>query len=632
VNATIGTGTASGTISDNDSAVLSINDVTVTEGNAGTVNATFTVSLSLPSTKTVTVNYQTANSTAIAGTDYESAGGALSFDPGQTAKTFSVAVKGDITDEDNETFFVNLSSPSNASIADSQGIGTITDDDGAPMLSIVDATVNEGNAGIVNAAFTVNLAPASSKTVTVTYQTADNTAIAGNDYTAAGPATLTFSPGETVKTVNIAVLGDDTDEDDETFYVNLSAPVNAAIADAQAVGTIKSDDAPPSLSINDVSVSEGNEGTVNATFTVTLSTASSRTVTAEYLTVNNTAIGGSDYVSVAPTKLTFAPGETSQPLDIAVIGDVTEENDETFFVNLINPSNASIADNQGLGTIKNDDGASSLSVNDVTVTESNAGTVSAMFTVTLSAPSSKIITVNCNNSDSTATAGKDYTAVNTTLTFNPGETLKTVNVFVLADTLYEKNETFSVNLSDESNAGIADHQGIGTIKDDDAPPAISVKDAVADEGVVSMTFVVTLSEKSELEASADYVVSSSSIARSNLEPLSGKVSIPAGSLSAVITIDLLASGINGVFNVDLNNPVNATLRDNRGVGLISGGEVIPGDVNDSGYVDLEDIIIALQLLVGMNENTAYAAADMNGDGRIGMEDIIFILQMLADMR
>ncbi|OQW99273.1 MAG: hypothetical protein BWK80_63240, partial [Desulfobacteraceae bacterium IS3] len=318
-------------------------------------------------------------------------------------------------------------------------------------------------------------------------------------------------------------------------------------------------------------------------------------------------------------------------LDIAVKGDLTEENDETFFVNLINPSNASIADNQGLCTIKNDDGASSLSVNDVTVTESNAGAVSAMFTVTLSAPSSKIITVVCQTADSTAVAGNDYTAVTTTLTFNPGETLRNVNVFVIGEKVYEKDETFFVNLSDASNATIADKQGVGAIKNDDAPPAISVKDSFADEGVASMTFVVTLSEKSELDASVDYAVNSSSIARDNLDPISGKVNIPAGSLRGVITVDLLASGVNGIFTVDLNNPVNATLRDNHGVG-ISGGEFIPGDINDSGDVDLEDIVIALQLLVGINEEIAYAGADINGDGRIGIEDIIFILQMLADVR
>ena len=111
---------------------LSINDITVTEGNSGTTNATFTVSLSKASAQAVTVSYATAEGTATAGTDYQSSSGTLNFAAGQTTQSVSVQVNGENVYEDDETFFVNLSNPTNAEISDAQGIGTINNDDPPP--------------------------------------------------------------------------------------------------------------------------------------------------------------------------------------------------------------------------------------------------------------------------------------------------------------------------------------------------------------------------------------------------------------------------------------------------------------------------------------------------------------------
>ena len=222
-----------------------------------------------------------------------------------------------------------------------------------------------------------------------------------------------------------------------------------------------------SLSINDVTVTEGNAGTTSAVFTVTLSTATSQTVTVNYATANGTATEGSDYTAASGT-LTFAPGVTSQTLTVAVLGDTRNEANETFFVNLSTPSNATIADGQGQGTILNDDAAlPGLSINNVTVTEGNTGTTSAVFTVTLSAASSQTVTVNYATADSKATAGSDYTATAGTLTFAPGVTSQTITVSVLGDTVKEPTETFYVNLSNATNATIVSGRGRGTILDDD---------------------------------------------------------------------------------------------------------------------------------------------------------------------
>jgi uncharacterized repeat protein (TIGR01451 family) len=236
-----------GTIVDDDGPTISVNDVTVTEGNSGTTPATFTVSLSAASPQTITVAYATSDDSATQPSDYASASGTLTFTPGQTSKQVTVNVNGDTTVEPDEAFHLNLSSPTKATISDAIGIGTITNDDvvtppAAPTLAISDATVNpEGNSGTKNASFTVTLSSASLSSVTVNYATSDGTATQPGDYTA-GSGTLTFAPGETSKTISVPVVGDTAPEPNETFNVDLSSPSGATISDGHGVGTIIDDD------------------------------------------------------------------------------------------------------------------------------------------------------------------------------------------------------------------------------------------------------------------------------------------------------------------------------------------------------------------------------------------------------
>jgi len=345
-----------GTIVDNDPLPsLRINDVTTTEGNTGSVNATFTVTLSPASGRPVTVSYTTADGTATAaGADYTTTAGTLTFAAGVTTQTIVVPIVGDVLDEPNEGYFINLSGASNATIADAQGAGTITDNDATPSLRINNVTVTEANTGTtVNAAFTVTLSAASGQTVTVNYSTSDTTALAGQDYTAVN-GTLTFAPGTTTQTINVPVIGDLLDEANETYAVNLTVPVNATIADNLGVGTITDNDPTPSLVINNVSITEPNTGTVNMVFTVTLSAASGRAVTVNYTTANGTATAGQDYTTTAGT-LTFAAGVTTMTISVPIAGDFTVEPNETVLVNLSGATNATIADNQGVGTIVNND-------------------------------------------------------------------------------------------------------------------------------------------------------------------------------------------------------------------------------------------------------------------------------------
>jgi hypothetical protein len=231
---------ATGTIrNDDDGYALSVSDVTVTEGHAGT-EAVFTVSMALSSPQTVTVDYATADGTAGAGFDYLSASGTLTFPPGTTSQPVSVTVVGDIADEPDEGFFLDLANPTNALIVDGRGQATIVDDDPEPTVSIGDATVVEGDS-VTTARFTVTLSNPSSREVRVAYASADGTARAGTDYLPAS-GTLLFSPGMTARDVGVTVIGDAVPEPDETFFVNLSVPINAAIGDGQGQGTIRDDD------------------------------------------------------------------------------------------------------------------------------------------------------------------------------------------------------------------------------------------------------------------------------------------------------------------------------------------------------------------------------------------------------
>ncbi|MEA9825471.1 putative Ig domain-containing protein [Xanthomonas campestris pv. raphani] len=224
-----------------------------------------------------------------------------------------------------------------------------------PTLSINDVSVNEGNAGTSNATFTVSLSqPAGAGGASFDIATADGSATAGVDYVASSLTGQTIPAGSSSATFTVLVNGDTLSEPNETFFVNISNVSGAGVSDAQGQGTIVNDDALPSLSIDDVSVNEGNSGTTTATFTVTLSAASGQTVSVNYASADGTATAGSDYVARSGT-LTFAPGTTAQGVAITVNGDTALEPNETFSVGLSGASNASIARATGAGTILNDD-------------------------------------------------------------------------------------------------------------------------------------------------------------------------------------------------------------------------------------------------------------------------------------
>ena len=460
---------------------VSINDISVTEGNSGTVAARLTIRLSAPSSQTVTVRFATANGTATAGSDYVTRTGSTTFAPGETSRTQSFNVNGDTLVEEDETFFVNLSAPVGATIDRGQGIVTILNDDVG-----TDTTPDGFSFAPVTGAALGSVQTSNAITVSG-INAASPISVSGGAYSINGGAFVT-TPG----TVTVG----------QTVRVQQTASNTAAATTTATltIGGVSADfvvtTAAPTVSINDISVTEGNSGTQQAVLTVSLSSSSANTVTVSYATADGTATSGSDYVSASGT-LTFAPGVTSQPVSVGIVGDTVFESDETVLVNLSSASGATLAKSQGSITIVNDDSnLPTVSINDISVTEGNSGTQQAVLTVSLSSASANTVTVSYATADGTATSGSDYVPASGALTFAPGVTSQPVSVGIVGDTVFESDETVLVNLSSASGATLAKSQGAITIVNDDAAtPAFSIADASVVEGnsgTRNIVFVITL--------------------------------------------------------------------------------------------------------------------------------------------
>jgi chitinase len=271
-----------------------------------------------------------------------------------TATTVSVLVLGDVLAEGNESFTLALSAPTNAALGDGEATGTILDDEGAPTISVSDASTIEGDAGSTAMVFDVTLSHPTVTTVSVGYATSDGTATAGSDYLATS-GTLTVTPGVTATTVSVAVLGDVLAEGNESFTLALSAPTNATLGDGEATGMILDDEGDPFISVSDASTAEGDVGSTKMVFDVTLSHAAMVTVTVGYATSDGTATAGSDYRATSGT-LTVTPGVTVTTVLVPVLGDTLAEDDEIFALTLSAPTNVVLGDSEAMGTILDDDG------------------------------------------------------------------------------------------------------------------------------------------------------------------------------------------------------------------------------------------------------------------------------------
>ncbi|MDX2175584.1 MAG: Calx-beta domain-containing protein [Candidatus Sumerlaeia bacterium] len=238
--------------------------------------------------------------------------------------------------------------------------------------------------------------------------------------------------------------------------------------------TISGSDA---ISINDVAQAEGNSGTTSMTFLISLASPNPGpgNVTVDWATSNSSATAGSDYVA-GSGSLTFLPTEQFKNVSVTINGDTSFEADETFNVTLSNLAGpATAGDMVGQGNIQNDDPTPpAISIADVSATEGNSGTTNLVFPVSLSFanPGPGSISANYSTGGGTASAGVDYTAASGTVVFAPSATTQNITVVVNGDADFEANETFNVSLSGITGEVVTgDLTGVGTIQNDDTPPA-----------------------------------------------------------------------------------------------------------------------------------------------------------------
>lgn len=547
--------------------------------------------------------------------DYKDTFGPLSFAPGETTKFISVPILGDTIPEGSslsnrlETFTVRLSGGSlGVTFGDSgRGVGiaqgTINDDDALPQLffsqsnrptSTGDLTVNEtdldgnGLPTSSTANFEVFLTSKSGIPVTFDYSTSDGTAIDGvaDPTSSTNPidyrrtsATLTFTPGEQSQVVSyfendalgvsqfrtgIPIFGDNVDEKDETFFVTLSNVQGATILDSQAQATIIDNDG-PFIEVNGGLVGgvvqdgvvgqEGNTGTTPFDFTVSLSASSVQTITVVVSTAAISATAGQDYNSITNQTLTFLPGETSKIVTVNVIGDIADERNETFALNVISVTNAQDptsgnGDPQAIGTITDDDATPTITINNVSRLEGTGATPTSFdFTVRLSAPTFQNVSFNYVTADGTALlSDNDYVAASGQITFNANDpivaerTTKTITVQVIGDGNKEADETFFVNISNvvnaDANSPVSDLQGVGTILNDDQDPAgltITPTTLNTNESGTTKTFTVRLNRQPTADVSIQFSTS---------DPTEGLLAIGAGTPSNAVTLTFTASNFN----------------------------------------------------------------------------------------
>ncbi|MGB9178573.1 MAG: Calx-beta domain-containing protein, partial [Pyrinomonadaceae bacterium] len=447
--------------------------------NEGAGSRQITVERTGNTSGTVTVNYATSDGTAQTPPDYLFNAGTLTFGPGETVKSFDVVTFNDSLDEPDETLNLTLSNPTGLATLGTPNAATlmIVDNDPPPNITINDVNLFEGNAGATSLVFNVDLLQMSGQIVTVNFNTADGTALSGSDYQSQS-GTLTFNPGDLRKTVTVQVSGDTLNEANETFFINLSNPANAIISKGQGIGIINNDDAPPSVTISDVNVIEGDTGTTAAVFNVGLSTLSGQTVGVDFAASDGSANSNSDFIPNAG-HLNFNPGETIKTITVLVNGDTQTEPDENFFVTLTNPINLAIAHSQAVGTIVNDDASLQFNATGYNASE-GAGFI--QINVTRNGSSAKDVYVNYNATDGSAQQRTDYTIAAGTLRFAAGENTKSFIILIVDDAYVEGPETVNLSLSNPSGAGAGTPaSAMLTITDNDAlPPTANPIDVAQD--------------------------------------------------------------------------------------------------------------------------------------------------------
>ena len=459
-----------------------------------------------------------------------------------------------------------------------------------PDIAIGNVSAIEGDVGSSSALFTVSLKAPSTYPVTVKYATREiGSAAPGSDYVTTS-GTLTFAPGEVWKSAPVAIRGDLVYEPLEQFVVDLSEAKGGIVSAGLGTGSIQNDDGFYSLlSPSGATVSEGDVGSRSIFVGVSLSAPAPSTVDAHYRTASfdpcaTCATEGIDYVAKSG-DLTFSPGQQSKTVSIVIKGDKAVEADEQFLLIIDPPSGANSAGSSVI-TIRNDDTGAvpgpTLSVGDAWPTEPDTGTGLATFTVTLSTASADAVTVEYHTEDGNAVAPSDYTAVPlTTLTVPAGARSAAVSVHIRGDKYVEGLESFTLKLTDPTNATIGVDSGTAAISETDQPPTVSAGSAQVVEGNVKSRlarFTVRLSAPSASVVTVHYQTGDGgacptdcAVAGTDYTATSGTLTFGAGQVSSIVSVMVKTDQtfeVDEWFGLHLDSPTGATLGLPDGTGRI----------------------------------------------------------------
>ena len=567
---------------------VSVSDAVVREG--GVLN--FVVGYDgTPVGRDITVAYSTVAVTAEAGADYsaavESAPRVVRILAGRTSAVVGVPTEPDSLDEDLEQLRLVLSDPVGAVLVGAgEAVGTIIDDDPEPLLSVDDPEAAENGDG-TPVVFTLRLSEESGRGVSVRYSTLDGSATADDDYVpvlAVSDERATIPAGALTAQVEVTLVDDDVEEEVERFLLELSDPSNARFGDSAGAATILDDDGPPQILIDDAAATYEAAG-ASVSFPVRLSRADPDTaVTVDYATEDATATAGDDYTHTSGTSgtsdpLTFAAGQTAATVTVDLVDDDIVEDTETFRLRLSNPSsNATVGNDSAVATVLDDDALPELSVSDAPVADEGAA---ATFSVELSRLSAQAVTVayaavtDPTAGDAAATSAQDFEAVAGTLTIPARSTSATVTVPLPDDALDEHAETFWLRLADPVGADILDGTGVGTIADDDPLPQLNIGDSGATEGE-TIHFEVTLDTVSGRTVTLPWTTAPSltgdpASPTDDYITASGTLTFGSGTTAVRIDIDTVDDEVSEpdeTFQVQLGQPINATVEDGVAVGAI----------------------------------------------------------------
>jgi glucose/arabinose dehydrogenase len=441
------------------------------------------------------------------------------------------------------------------------------------QLSIADTSVVEGNSATRNAVFTVTLSAPATSPVSAQWSSADGSAVAGADYVAKS-GTVFFAAGTTKRTLTVAVVGDTAVEPNETFSVNLSAPIGAVLGDAQGIATITSDDGAGSLRFA-ATTYRRNEDAGTATLTVQRTTSTAGAVSVRYATTAGTAAAGSDFQSTSGT-LNLGDGVSSATISVPLVADTVIESDETFIVTLSQPIGATLAaPSTATVTVANDDHPGILSFSSVNYTRSETGP-SATITVSRTGGLAGGVAVDFMTTNGTATAGADYGSQSGTLVFGGGVASLTFSVPIVNDSVFEPNETLSLALSNPTAGATLGTRptAVLTIADNDSPGVFAFNSAVYSRAETGGTAILTVNRSAGTASgvSVDYATAGgTATAGSDYTPASGTLTFAAGQASAQIVVTLTNdAAVEGNETIDvalsspqggatLGTPVTATL-------------------------------------------------------------------------